>query len=167
MPNGSPTATKPPRVLAISSTGGHWIQLLRLAPAFDGCTVHYATTTSDFRRAVERLAQRRGQPSPAYHVVTDANRWEKMKLIRQAVEVLLLLLRVRPDVIVTTGASVGYFAIRFGRLLGARTCWLDSIANAKELSLSGERAGPHAHLWLTQWPELARAQGPRYEGQVL
>lgn len=159
--------TGKPLVLAISSTGGHWIQLLRLAPAFDGCTVHYATTSADFRGHVERLAQSRGQPVPAYHVVTDANRWEKMKLIRQAVEVLLLLLRVRPDVIVTTGASVGYFALRFGRLLGARTCWIDSIANAKELSLSGARAGPHADLWLTQWPELVRPEGPRYEGQVL
>ncbi|WP_448580094.1 hypothetical protein [Thermaurantiacus sp.] len=167
MPQGSPTATRQPRVLAISSTGGHWIQLLRLAPAFDGCTVHYATTASDFRSHVERLAQSRGQPPPAYHVVTDANRWEKVRLIRQALEVLLLLLRVRPDVIVTTGASVGYFALRFGRMLGARTCWLDSIANAKELSLSGERAGPYAQLWLTQWPELAKVEGPRYEGQVL
>ncbi len=156
-----------PRVLAISSTGGHWIQLLRLAPAFDGVTLHYATTSADFRGHIERIAQNRGQPRPAYHVLTDANRWEKMKLIRQAVEVLLLLLRVRPDVIITTGASVGYFAVRFGRMLGARTCWLDSIANARELSLSGARAGPHADFWLTQWPELARPGGPSYEGQVL
>lgn len=156
-----------PRVLAISSTGGHWIQLLRLAPAWDGCTVHYATTSPDFRGHVARIAQARGQEPPAYHVVTDANRWQKLKLVRQALEVLILLLRVRPDVIITTGASVGYFAIRFGRLLGARTCWLDSIANAKKPSLSGARAGPIADLWLTQWPELARPGGPRYEGQVL
>lgn len=156
-----------PRVLAVASAGGHWIQLLRLAPAWDGCEVVYATTSADFRDHVARLAASRGQPAPGYHVLTDANRWQKLRLLRQAVEVLLLLLRLRPDVIVTTGASVGYFAIRFGRLLGARTLWLDSIANAKELSLSGARAGPIAHLWLTQWPELARPGGPRYEGQVL
>lgn len=159
--------TKGPRVLAISSTGGHWIQLLRLAPAWDGCRVDYATTSADFRDHVRRLAQARGQASPGYHVITDANRWQKLRLVRQALEVLALILRLRPDVIVSTGASVGYFAIRFGRLLGARTLWLDSIANAKEPSLSGARAGPIAHLWLTQWPELARPGGPRYAGQVL
>ena len=30
------------RVLAISSGGGHWIQLLRLRPAFAGADVHFA-----------------------------------------------------------------------------------------------------------------------------
>jgi hypothetical protein len=52
-------------------------------------------------------------------------------------------------------------------LLGARTIWIDSIANVEELSLSGRRIGKHAHLWLTQWPHLAAPGGPRYEGSVL
>jgi len=30
------------KVLAISSGGGHWVQLLRLRPAFEGCAVTYA-----------------------------------------------------------------------------------------------------------------------------
>ncbi|WP_448581832.1 glucuronosyltransferase [Thermaurantiacus sp.] len=156
-----------PRVLAIASNGGHWIQLLRLASAWDGCEVHYATTSPDCQGHVARLAKARGQAAPGYHVVTDANRWQKFRLIRQAVQVFALILRLRPQVIITTGASVGYFAIVFGRLLGARTLWLDSIANAKEPSLSGARAGPLADLWLTQWPELARPGGPSYRGQVL
>ena len=65
--------------------------------------------------------------------------------------------RVRPDVILTTGAAPGYFAIRIGKLIGARTMWLDSVANVEQLSLSGERVGKHADLWLTQWPHLALA----------
>ncbi len=155
------------RVLAISSTGGHWVQLLRCAPAWDGCEVHYATSTGDFRARVAELAAGRGQAAPGYHVFTDANRWQKARLVRQMLEVGAILLKVRPDVIITTGASAGYFAVRAGRLLGARTCWLDSIANAEELSLSGAKAGPHADLWLTQWPELARAGGPMFRGAVL
>lgn len=155
------------RVLAISSTGGHWVQLLRLAPAWDGCEVHYATSTGDFRQRVADIAAERGQQVPGYHVFTDANRWQKARLVRQMLEVGAILLKVRPDVIVTTGASAGYFAIRLGKLLGARTCWLDSIANAEVLSLSGEKAGPHADLWLTQWPDLAKPGGPEYQGAVL
>ncbi len=160
-------AGRPPRVLALSSTGGHWVQLLRLAPAWNGCEVHYATSTADFRARVADMARARGQAAPGYHVFTDANRWQKLRLVRQLVDVALILLKVRPDVIITTGASAGYFAIRLGRLMGARCCWLDSIANAAELSLSGAKAGPHAHLWLTQWPELARPGGPGYRGAVL
>ena len=44
--------------------------------------------------------------------------------------------------------------MRFGSLLGIRTLWLDSIANADELSLSGVKASKFATLALTQWPEL-------------
>ena len=103
----------------------------------------------------------------SYTPITDANRWTKLKLVKQMLEVGGILLKVRPDVIVTTGASAGYFAIRIGKLLGARTCWLDSIANAELLSLSGEKAGPHADLWLTQWPDLAKPGGPELRGAVL
>ena len=69
---------------------------------------------------------------------------------------LWVLLRVRPDVVISTGAAPGYFALRFGGLLGARTLWLDSIANAEELSLSGTKASRFADLTLTQWPELGK-----------
>lgn len=155
------------RVLAISSTGGHWVQLLRLLPAFDGCEVHFATSSDDFRTSAARLATARGQKFGGYHLFTDANRRQKLRLLKQMLEVAGLLLKVRPDVIVTTGASVGYFALRLGRLLRIRTCWVDSIANAEELSLSGQLAGPYADLYLTQWPELARPEGPQYRGAVL
>lgn len=155
------------RVLAISSTGGHWVQLLRLMPAWDGCEVHYATSTGDFRQRVAEMARARKQPDPGYHVFVDANRWQKARLVRQLLQVAAIVVRVRPDVIISTGASAGYFACRIGRLLGARTCWLDSIANAEELSLSGAKAGPHVDLWLTQWPDLARPNGPHYKGAVL
>lgn len=158
---------RPPVVLALSSTGGHWVQLMRLAPAFDGCSVHWATSSPDGAAQVARLAAARGQPRPGFHRFTDANRWQKWRLLRQLADVARILLAVRPDVIVTTGASAGYFAIRLGRLLGARSCWIDSIANAAELSLSGAKAGPHADLFLTQWPELARPGGPDFRGAVL
>lgn len=155
------------RILVISSTGGHWVQLLRLMPAWDGCEVHYACTSPDHERRLREAASARGQSVASYTAVTDANRWTKAKLVRQMLEVGALVLKVRPEVILTTGASAGYFAIRAGRLLGARTCWIDSIANGEELSLSGERAGPHADLFLTQWPDLARTDGPQYRGSVL
>ncbi len=155
------------RVLAISSTGGHWVQLLRLMPAWDGCEVHYACTSPDHEARLRAVAAARGQQVASFTAVTDANRWAKARLVRQLLEVGALLLKVRPDVVITTGASAGYFAIRAGRLLGARTCWLDSIANGEELSLSGARAGPHADLFLTQWPEVARPDGPQFKGSVL
>ena len=48
-----------------------------------------------------------------------------------------------------TGAAPGYFAIRIGKLLGARTLWIDSIANAEELSMGGQLVAEKADLVLT------------------
>jgi UDP-N-acetylglucosamine:LPS N-acetylglucosamine transferase len=159
--------TIPRRILAVASGGGHWVQLMRLRPAWDGHCVTYVTTTEAFRAEVLRDAEARGRPAPGYFVVAEANRWQKLKLVRQFLGLLLVVLRVRPHVVITTGAAPGYFALRLGRLLGARTAWVDSIANADELSLSGRMAGRHANLWLTQWPDLARREGPQFRGAVL
>ena len=157
----------PKRVLAIASGGGHWAELLRLRPAWNGCDVTYATTSADYRDALVTDVELRGQKLPNFKVVTEANRREKLKLLRCLFEIAMLFIRTRPDVVVTTGAAPGFFALRIGRLTGARTIWVDSIANAQELSLSGQKAGLHADLWLTQWPDLARPNGPHYRGAVL
>ena len=58
-------------------------------------------------------------------------------------------------------------ALVIGRILGARTIWLDSIANIEELSGSGRMVRRFADLWLTQWPHLAGPDGPEYAGAVL
>jgi len=53
------------------------------------------------------------------------------------------------------------------KLLRMKTIWVDSIANADELSMSGQKAGGCADLWLTQWHHLAAEGGPSYLGSVL
>ena len=68
---------------------------------------------------------------------------------------------------ITTGVAPGYFAVRIGKWLGARVVWVDSVANAEELSLSGHKAGSFVDLWLTQWPHLAGEGGPQCFGSVL
>jgi len=159
--------SRPRRVLAVASAGGHWVQLTRLAPAWDGCDLTCVSTHPGLRAGAEAAAAARGQPCPRFFAVTEANRWQKLRLLRSLAGVALVVLRVRPDVVITTGAAPGYFALRLGRMLGARTVWVDSIANAGELSLSGRKAGRHADLWLTQWPHLARPGGPEHRGAVL
>ena len=149
---------RPTKILAISSGGGHWIQMLRLRPAFLGADVTYASVNSSLAKDVK---------GHRFFRFTDANRDQKRALLLQILQISWMLLRVRPDVIVSTGASCGYVAIRIGRLLGARTLFIDSIANAERLSLSGHMACRHANLMLTQWPHLASSEGPEYEGSVL
>lgn len=146
------------KVLALSSGGGHWVQLLRLRPAFQDCEVVFATVDPGYEGDVG------GAP---FRLIHDGNRSEKIALLRSAWSILRLLLAERPDVVISTGAAPGFFALRFARLLGMRTIWVDSVANAEELSMSGRKAGTCADLWLTQWPHLAANGGPKHFGSVL
>lgn len=141
----------------MASGGGHWVQLRRVVPAFEDMEVVYVTVNDVYRVDV---------PDSRFHVVNDATRWNKFGLILQAWRLLGIVVRERPDVVFSTGAAPGLIAMLFGRLLGARTIWLDSIANAEQLSLSGKLARHVAGLWLTQWEHLATPDGPRFEGRV-
>ena len=156
-----------PKLMAVASAGGHWIQLMRLRKAWDGLDVTYVTTEPGLGDIVKTMARDEGNPPPKFTSVTDANLSEKLRLVRQLFEVLVAVLRHRPDVIITTGAAPGYFALRFGRMIGARTIWIDSMANAETLSKSGQEVAKHADLWLTQWEHLARPDGPHFMGRVL
>jgi UDP-N-acetylglucosamine:LPS N-acetylglucosamine transferase len=145
------------RVLAVASSGGHWTQLRRLRPAFAGHDVAYVTTDRGHRAEVG---------DARFYAVRDANRWNKLTLIISALQIGWVLLKERPDIVISTGAAPGYLAIRGARLLGARTAWIDSIANVEEVSLSGKLASEEADLCLTQWQHLADGR-VTYQGSVL
>ncbi|OSI60973.1 UDP-N-acetylglucosamine--LPS N-acetylglucosamine transferase [Bradyrhizobium canariense] len=147
-----------PKLLAVSSGGGHWVQLLRIKDAFEGCDVVFVTVHESYRSQVA---------GHKFYVVNDANRWTKIGLLQTARSLARIIWSERPDIVISTGAAPGYLALRLGRIMGARTIWLDSIANVEHLSMSGFRIGRSADLWLTQWPHLARPEGPQYEGAVL
>lgn len=161
LPSSRSRLVAPPRglkVLLVASGGGHWVQLMRVASAFAEHECVYVTTLEGCKQQVGNCR---------LHVVNDANRWNKFGLLKLAIRLLMILLRERPDMIVSTGAAPGYFALRFGKMLGAQTAWVDSIANVEQLSMSGQQVGRFADMWLTQWPHLARPEGPHYQGAVL
>lgn len=134
------------------------MQLLRLRPAFEGCDVVFSTVSKTYESTIG---------SAEFRLVIDANRSKKISMIYCAISIFILLVRERPDIVITTGAAPGYFAARIGKLLGARVVWIDSVANADVMSLSGQKAQRFADLWLTQWEHLSNNGGPKYLGSVL
>lgn len=149
---------KQKKVLLISSSGGHWVQMNRLLPAVADQQLYFCCTDRGYRD------QTNGKP---FFYVLDASQTSKFKLLIQAVMVLGVVLRVMPHVVITTGAAPGFFALFFARLLGRKTIWLDSIANVHEVSLAGAKARKYADLYLTQWPQLAVEGGPEHSGAVI
>ncbi len=146
------------RILAVASGGGHWVQMMRLRPAFEGYEVAFLSVHSEYQEQV---------PGHRLYVVGDSNAKHKLAVLKTAWGVWRALRKERPDVVISTGAAPGGLAMFFAKRMGAKTIWVDSIANAEVLSMSGQKAGAYADLWLTQWPELAKEGGPEYSGSVL
>lgn len=146
------------RLLAVASGGGHWDQLMQLRSVFDRFDTTYVSTNAD-------LATRDGVTGML--VIPDANRNRPLDAARSLATAMAIVRRVRPAVVISTGALPGLFCLAAGRLHGARTIWLDSLANAEQLSMSGRMAGRFATLWLTQWEHMAAPGGPVYSGSLL
>ena len=146
------------KILAVASFGGHWVQLQRLRPAFEGHDVTFVTTEEGSGAVVDGCRVR---------VVTNATRRSPSKFPIMLWQWVEIIRSEDPDVIVTTGSAPGMVALAVGKLLGRRTVWIDSIANVERLSTSGRIAARVADLHLTQWQHLAKADGPRYLGSVL
>lgn len=146
------------KVMAVSSGGGHWIELTRIRSAFAGVDVFYVSTDPS---AAAGLAAR-------HYVIREVTRRDRFGFLVVLAQLIRILVRERPDVVVTTGAAPGVVALAAAKcLLRCRTIWIDSISSAETMSLSARLARPVADAWLVQWAHLARPEGPEYWGAVL
>ena len=145
--------------MAIASGGGHWVQMRRIIPAFAGLEVFYVSVDPALATDV---------PGCTYYAIRDVSRRDRLGFAVLVVQVLRILARERPDVVITTGSAPCLIALGLAKtLLCARTVWINSIANVERMSSSGRQARRVADVWLTQWQHLARPGGPDYWGAVL
>jgi len=146
------------KLLAVASAGGHWTQLNLIKNAFSEFDIHYVTTNLNHSTACGNAT---------ISTVVDADRTTKIKMMMLIVQICYLVIRHRPHTVISTGAAPGLFAVVFGRIIGAKTIWVDSMANYKKISGSGQKARRFCHLFLTQWPHLSTDKDIQYKGSVL
>lgn len=134
------------KILAVASAGGHWVQLLRMVPAFDACECVYMSTKESFRKIV---------PNNTFYTINDFNRNNISRIFGIVLQIVEIIKKEKPKVIITTGAAPGLIALFIGKLFFKKTVWVDSIANVEELSMSGKIASYFADRVYTQWEHLA------------
>lgn len=147
------------KLIAIASTGGHYVQLSRIMKQanFDSNDILFVRTKVNATDA------------PSFEnesLIEDVSRDTLIRSPIIAFQMLKLVLKHKPKWIITTGAMPGLISIVIGRLLLRKTMWVDSIANTKQLSASGRMAKKFAHKTLTQWPDLA-GDNVEYKGRVI
>ena len=139
------------RICLAASAGGHISQLLKLAACWNGYETFCVTTTEVVRNKLRRLGEG--------YVVGECNRQHPIRVIAVMLRCLRIILREKPDVVISTGAAAGCMLCFLGKIIGAKVVWIDSITNVERISLSGRMVRCLADLFLVQWPELAE----RYE----
>jgi beta-1,4-N-acetylglucosaminyltransferase len=146
-------------VLLVCSTGGHLLQLVALREAWK---LHsHLWVTFDKSDARSLLAGER-----VHHAYGPTNRNVK-NLLRNFWLAWRLVRRVRPCVVITTGAGVAMPFAWIGRAYGARVVYIESFTRIDSPSLSCRLIAPVADRIYAQWPELAHAMPrARYVGNV-
>lgn len=93
-------------------------------------------------------------PRRSYHVCHPRRSiWRTLLNIGQS---LLIVLRERPQLVLSAGADVAVPICILARLLGARLVFIETAAELRP-SLSGRLVYPFAHLFIVQWPEKLAA----------
>ena len=136
------------RIGLAASAGGHLTQLRELTECWEGKDFFYVTTKEELREQLQR--------SGRTYIVGECNRQYPIRTLLSVLwQCRAIVLRERPDVVISTGAAPALFVCWWAKLIGAKVVWIDSIANIERLSLSGRLIRPCADLLLTQWPEVS------------
>ncbi len=147
-------------VLLVCSAGGHLMQLYLLRAAWRD--VSHAWVCLEREDARSLLAD-----EVVYYGYGPTTRSVR-NLVRNLRIACWLVWRLRPKVIVTTGAGIAVPFAWIGRLARARVVYVESLSRVTRPSLSCRLIQPVADRIYVQWPELARSlRGARYVGTVL
>jgi hypothetical protein len=144
-----------PNVLLVGSAGGHLAQLMRLSPWWEGCERTWVTFDKPDARSL--LADE--AVIWAHHPTTR----NIPNLLRNLVLAAREVRRIRPDVVVSTGAAVAVPFFVVARLLRLPTVYVEVFDRIDSPTLTGRLCRPIATRFCVQWPE----QQAHYPGSVV
>lgn len=152
MTGSNVSADTRPFIIGVCSSGGHLIQMESLIKM--GVPIGCVLAPDELN--VDRTWVR----------IPDCNLRSPLRILRCTATLVTELRRLRPGVIVSTGAAPGGIAIAIGRIFGCKTVWIDSIANAEKASLTGRLVKPLARIWISQWKSVAEKERGIYIGKI-
>jgi beta-1,4-N-acetylglucosaminyltransferase len=141
---------KEKKVLFISSIGGHLTQLLELKPLFMHYDYHLVTERSPVTESLK-------ENHPTSYLVFGARNALGKYLFKFSFNVLkslLIFLKERPDVVVTTGAHTAVPMCYIAKLFRKKVVFIESFAKSSSPTLSGRMVYPIADLFIVQWESM-------------
>jgi beta-1,4-N-acetylglucosaminyltransferase len=146
-------------VLLVSTAGGHLVQLSSLRAAWNGYRAAWVTDDSSDARSLLRGEQ-------VYFAFGPAARSARA-FLRNLGLANRLLSKLRPKVVVSTGAAICVPFAWVARLRGIKVFYIESVTRIEAPSLTCRLVHFAADRIYVQWPDLARrVPGSIYVGAV-
>lgn len=132
----------------IASSGGHWEELMSIKSIADEHDTVYIT---------EDGGQARDSSLENMYRVAQINRRQKdflWRFLKLTIVAAKIMLREKPDFIVTTGALISFPFCVIAKLMRAKIIYIETFARVNDRSLTGRLVYPIADLFLVQWESL-------------
>lgn len=135
--------------------GGHLTEIQELYDAFIGHDIFFITTKAS---STENLWKK----SKTYYVrnqysakhVYQVYVFELYYLIRVTLSCFKIIVKEKPQLIISIGGGATIPLCYMGKLLGVKIIYISSLARINSLSFTGKIIYPIADLFLVQWKSL-------------
>lgn len=145
------TEKKEKRILFISSTGGHLNELLQLKPLMEKYNSYLITEKTKSNSSLKTKFNN------VYYLPygTKKNLFKYFFVFSFNIfKSLYYYIKIKPDVIVTTGTHTAVPMCYIGRLCGSKVIFIETFANSKTRTLSGIFVYPIANVFIVQWESM-------------
>lgn len=141
------------RVLFVSSTGGHLNELLQLSRAMKKYDSYIVTEKT---KSTMGLIDKYGSKIKFLKYGTKSHLSYIYIFPLNCIKSLFYFIRIRPSVVVTTGAHTGVIMCYIAKLFRKKVIYIETFANIKTKSMSGKLVYPIADMFVVQWESMLK-----------
>ena len=143
---------KDKKVLFISSTGGHLVEMMQLKDMFNDCDYHVITEKT---KSNLKMKETYGDKiNFLVYGTKDHMLTYPFKLLYNCFKSLFLYFKIHPDYIVTTGAHTAGPISLIGKFFGTRIIFIESFANLTSKTITGRLLYPVSDKFIVQWESM-------------
>lgn len=140
------------KICLTANSGGHLNQLLQLREIYRDYDTFFITNRTPFS---EELAQTERVYFAEQFVIREVvKKRQFLKPIKNMSQSLAILLRERPDVVITTGAGVSMGICTLARVAFKKLIFIESVARTSSPSTFGKLIGKISNKVFVQWEDL-------------
>lgn len=141
------------KVLFISSTGGHLNELLQLKKTMNKYDSYIITENT---KSTKTLKKHFGKKIFYLTYGTKSHISYLYKFPFNCLKSLYYFIKIRPHVIVTTGAHTGVIMCYIAKLFRRKVIYIETFANIHSKTVSGRLVYPIADLFVVQWESMLK-----------